>query len=53
MLIGVSHHFHISRRKHMSFTETMKEKAVSYQNRLVLPEGTETRTFRPLGRLST
>ncbi len=30
----------------MSFTETMKEKAVSYQNRLVLPEGTESRTVQ-------
>lgn len=30
----------------MSFTESMKAKAVSYGNRLVLPEGTEPRTVQ-------
>ncbi len=30
----------------MSFVESMKAKAKSYQNKLVLPEGTETRTIQ-------
>ena len=30
----------------MSFIESMKQKAISYGNRLVLPEGTEPRTVK-------
>jgi len=35
----------------MNFIETMKTKAVSYQNKLVLPEGTEPRTVQAARKL--
>jgi len=51
MLYAVPDINYAHRRSNMNFIETMKTKAKEYQNRLVLPEGTEPRTVQAARKL--